>query len=94
MSVLIINICCEPSSEPSQGDGSDEGSQHMVSVRNKTNYPSTIIKYSSSIELSRLSVVCKQELFSKIVLGLLYVQTFFFNHQQVKGSTANNQLKN
>ena len=29
------NICCDPSSEPSHRDGSDEGSQHMVSVRNK-----------------------------------------------------------
>ena len=34
-------ICCDPSSEPSQQDGSDEGSQHMLSMRNKTtcNYP-------------------------------------------------------
>ena len=37
-------ICCDPSSEPSRRDGSDEGSQHMVSVRNKKNYPSIIIK--------------------------------------------------
>ena len=27
--------------------GSDEGSQHKVSMRNKKNYPSIIIKYSS-----------------------------------------------
>ena len=27
-------------------DSSDEGSQHMVSMRNKNNYPSIIIKYS------------------------------------------------
>ena len=91
---MIINICCEPSSEPPQGDGSDEGSQHMVSMTNKTNYPSIIIKYSSYLELYRLSVVYKQELFSKIVLDLLYVQTFSSHHQQVKGNTANNQLKN
>ena len=38
--------CCDPSSEPSQRDGSDEGSQHMVSIRNKKNYPSIITKYS------------------------------------------------
>ena len=29
---------CDPSSEPSQRAGSDEGSQHMVSMRNKKNY--------------------------------------------------------
>ena len=27
--------------------GSDEGSQHIFSIRNKKNYPSIIIKYSS-----------------------------------------------
>ena len=40
-----------PSSEPSQWDSSDEGSQHMVSMRNKKNYPSIIIKYPSYLEL-------------------------------------------
>ena len=40
------NICCDPSSEPSHKDGSDERSQHMVSKRNKQNYPSVIIKYT------------------------------------------------
>ena len=43
--ILHKNICCDPSSEPSCRDGSDEGSQHMVSMRNKENYPSIIIKY-------------------------------------------------
>ena len=36
--ILHINICCDPSSEPSQRDASDEWSQHMVSIRNKKNY--------------------------------------------------------
>ena len=44
--ILHKNICCDPSSEPSPRDGSDEGSQHMVSTRNKKNYPLIIIKYS------------------------------------------------
>ena len=35
---LLKNICCDPSSEPSQRDGSDEGSQRMVLMRNKKNY--------------------------------------------------------
>ena len=35
---MHINICCDPSSELSRGDGSDEGSQHMVSMRNKKTY--------------------------------------------------------
>ena len=36
--VLHKNIRCDPSSEPSRRDGSDKGSQHMVSMRNKNNY--------------------------------------------------------
>ena len=32
------NLCCDPSSELFQRDGSDEGSQHMVLVRNKKKY--------------------------------------------------------
>ena len=35
--VLHRNICCDPSSEPSHRDGLDEGSQHIVSMRNKKN---------------------------------------------------------
>ena len=31
-------ICCDPSSEQSRRDGSDEGSQHTVSMRNEKNY--------------------------------------------------------
>ena len=30
---LIETICCDPSSEPSRQDGSDEGSQHMFLCR-------------------------------------------------------------
>ena len=29
---------CDPSVEPSHQDGSNEGSQHMFSLRNKRNY--------------------------------------------------------
>ena len=32
------NICCDPSSEPSCRDGSDEGSQHMFLCRINKNY--------------------------------------------------------
>ena len=32
------NIFCDPSLEPSRRDGSNEGSQHMFSLRNKKNY--------------------------------------------------------
>ena len=52
MLILHENICCGPSSEPSRQDSSDEGSHHMVSMKNKKNYPSIIIKYSSCLELS------------------------------------------
>ena len=37
--ILVKIICCDPSSVPSCRDGSDEGSQHMVSLRNKKYYP-------------------------------------------------------
>ena len=32
---LHKNICCDPSLEPSYRDGSNEGSQHMFSLKNK-----------------------------------------------------------
>ena len=35
---FCIKTCYDPSSEPSRRDGSDKGSQHMVSIRNKKNY--------------------------------------------------------
>ena len=40
--ILQKTLCCDPSSDPSREDGLDEGSQHMLSMRNKKN----IIKYS------------------------------------------------
>ena len=46
MLILHKNIHSDPSFELSCQDSSDEGSQHMVSKRNKQNYPSVIIKYS------------------------------------------------
>ena len=48
--VLNCHIKTELSSEPSHRHGSDE-SQHQVSMRNKKNYPSVIIKYPSYLEL-------------------------------------------
>ena len=35
---LVETICFDPSSEPSHGDGSDEGSQHMFLCRIDKNY--------------------------------------------------------
>ena len=32
------NLFCDPSLEPSHRDGSNDGSQHMFSLRNKKNY--------------------------------------------------------
>ena len=37
-SYLCIKIQCEPSLESSHGDGSDEGLQCIVSLRNKKRY--------------------------------------------------------
>ena len=36
--LLHINIFCDPSLEPSRQDGSNDGSQHTFSLRNKKNY--------------------------------------------------------
>ena len=36
--LLLSNICCDPSLEPSHRDGSNEGSQHMFLLGNKKNY--------------------------------------------------------
>ena len=44
-------ICCDPSSEPSRRDGSDEGSQHMVLCRINKNYPSLSPNTPSYLEL-------------------------------------------
>ena len=49
--MLHETICCDPSSEPSQRDGSEEGSQHIVAMRIKRNYLSIIIGYPSYLEL-------------------------------------------
>ena len=38
MFILHKNICCDPPFELSQQDGSDEGSQHLVLMRNKKNH--------------------------------------------------------
>ena len=51
MLILHENIHCDPSFEPSQPDGSDEGSQHMGKMRNKLNNLSIVSKYSSYLEL-------------------------------------------
>ena len=37
--ILHKNVCCDLSSELSQQDGSDEGSQHMILMRNKKIIP-------------------------------------------------------
>ena len=36
--LILHKTYCDPSFEPSHRDGSDEGSQHMVSMRNKKKY--------------------------------------------------------
>ena len=42
----IKTIYCDPSSEPSHRDGSDEGSQHMFFMQNQQKLSLIIIKYS------------------------------------------------
>ena len=39
---LNENICCDPSLEPSQQDGSNDGSQYMFLWKNMDNYPETV----------------------------------------------------
>ena len=51
---LIENICCDPSLEPSQRDGSNEGSQNMFLWRNIENYPLVIPVTPSYLELCRV----------------------------------------
>ena len=36
--ILHKNVCCDSSSELSQQDGTDEGSQHIALMRNRKNY--------------------------------------------------------
>ena len=59
-------LCCELSSELSQGDGSEEGSQHTVSMRNKENYLQILpFIYNSAI------IILKMEQFG---IAMQYVQ--------------------
>ena len=44
-SLFCIKTCCDPSPEPSQQDGSDEGSQHTVLRRNKKKLSSNTPSY-------------------------------------------------
>ena len=37
--IIKGNICCDPSLEPSQRDGSNDGTQNMFQWRNIDNYP-------------------------------------------------------
>ena len=49
----IKNICSDLSSEPSHRDGSDEGSEHMVSMRNKKKLSLSYHQYPLLPALSR-----------------------------------------
>ena len=57
MLILHKNICCDPKPEPSHWDGSYEGSQQMVSMRNKKKYPSIIIKYPLFSTALRITIL-------------------------------------
>ena len=47
-----INISCDTTLEPSHRDGSNEVSQHMLSLRSKKNYLKKILKTPSYVKLS------------------------------------------
>ena len=56
---LHKNIFCGPPLEPSHRDSSNEGSQHIFSLRNKKNYLSIILNTLSYLEL------CSYHIWSK-----------------------------
>ena len=61
MIIFLKTICCDPSSEPSRGDGSDEGSQHMFYAE-LTKLSLIIIKYSLiSIALIKFCTLSPQK---------------------------------
>ena len=45
-----MKTCCDPSLEPSQRDGSNDGSQNLFLWRNVANYPSIISVTPSYVE--------------------------------------------
>ena len=55
---LIKTICCDPSSEPSHRDGSDEWSQHTFFCRINKNYPSLSLNTPSYLELCDYVTAC------------------------------------
>ena len=80
--ILHKNICCDPSSELSHRDNSDEGSHHMVLMRNKKNYPSITIKYpllSRALLLRKIKILQSCTGSSELWPGVYYWHLFFSN---------------
>ena len=77
---LIETVCCDPSSEPSRRDGSDEESQHMLLWRIDKTYPFLSSTTPSYLELwhgSELAVMvygCNSTFFSILsIFNFLFV---------------------
>ena len=52
----LQNVCCDTSLEPSHQEGSNEGSQHMFSLRNKKKLPSDYPQYPLLIWRSSFAI--------------------------------------
>ena len=64
---LMETICCDPSSEPSRRDGSDEGLQHMFSCRINNKKKHLLISSNTPSSL---------ELWSACDFNIIYVEVF------------------
>ena len=49
--ILHNNVCCDPLSEPSRRNGSDEGSQHIISMKKTEIIPQLSSNISSYMEI-------------------------------------------
>ena len=77
---LHKNICCDPSSELSHQDHSDEGSQHVVLVRNKKNYHQILLS-SALRHICTSSDICRLRHSDLIVRGLFLHKKYIPNEK-------------
>ena len=72
MPYFSTNIFCKPSLEPSHGDGSNEGSQHMILLRNNKNKASQAIQSPRTVPFFLLvSLLDKYSFPNVLVKGIV-----------------------
>ena len=85
---LCIKIQCEPSLEPSQRDGSDEGLQCMFSLRNKKRYRRIIHFTPFYLELRHIRMINDDTVSCAYSFPVL----FHFRYRKLKQVKSNENI--